>query len=76
MGLMMTRRWCLALILLLAATLLAGTAQANNPRYAGIVVDTDTSEILYAENADAPRYPASLTKMMTLYMLFERLDQG
>ncbi|MDT8893155.1 serine hydrolase [Halomonas sp. I1] len=72
----MTRRWYLALILLLAVTLLAGTAQANNPRYAGIVIDTDTSEILYAENADAPRYPASLTKMMTLYMLFETLDQG
>ncbi len=76
MGLMMTRRWCLAFILLLAAVLLAGTAQANNPRYAGIIIDTDTSEILYAENADAPRYPASLTKMMTLYMLFEKLDQG
>ncbi|WP_275289435.1 serine hydrolase [Halomonas elongata] len=72
----MTRRWCLVFILLLAVTLLAGTAQANNPRYAGIVIDTDTSEILYAENADVPRYPASLTKMMTLYMLFETLDQG
>lgn len=76
MGLIMTRRWCLALILLLAVTLLASTAQAQNPRYAGIVIDTDTSEILYAENADAPRYPASLTKMMTLYMLFESLEQG
>ena len=76
MGRITTRRWCFALILFFIATLLASTAQAQNPRYAGIVVDTETSEILYAENADEPRYPASLTKMMTLYMLFESLDEG
>ncbi|MCW4153024.1 SPOR domain-containing protein [Halomonas sp. 18H] len=76
MGRITTRRWCFVLILFCIATLLTSTAQAQNPRYAGIVVDTETSEILYAENADAPRYPASLTKMMTLYMLFESLERG
>ncbi|MFG6176510.1 serine hydrolase [Halomonas sp. THAF12] len=61
--------------LVLVALLLTTSAQADNPRYAGIVIDADTHEILYAENADAPRYPASLTKMMTLYMLFEALEE-
>ncbi|WP_116474456.1 serine hydrolase [Zobellella maritima] len=50
-------------------------AQAN-PRYAAIVVDANTGEILHAAHADAPRYPASLTKMMTLYLLFEAMEQG
>ncbi|WP_344704941.1 serine hydrolase [Halomonas cibimaris] len=54
----------------LAAT---AAAQAANPRYAGMVVDMDNGEVLYAENADARRYPASLTKMMTLYLTFEAL---
>ncbi|GED23859.1 D-alanyl-D-alanine carboxypeptidase [Halomonas halmophila] len=76
MGRITTRRWCFALTLFFIATLLASTVQAQNPRYAGIVVDTETSEILYAENAQEPRYPASLTKMMTLYMLFESLEEG
>ncbi|SHF23711.1 D-alanyl-D-alanine carboxypeptidase [Modicisalibacter ilicicola DSM 19980] len=50
-------------------------AQAEpNPRYASIVIDTESGEILLASNADAPRYPASLTKMMTLYLLFEALE--
>ena len=47
---------------------------AANPKYAGIVIDANTGKTLYSENADAPRYPASLTKMMTLYLVFEALD--
>ncbi|WP_375057085.1 D-alanyl-D-alanine carboxypeptidase [Zobellella sp. DQSA1] len=47
-----------------------------NPRYASIVLDADSGEVLHASNADATRYPASLTKMMTLYMLFEAMDKG
>lgn len=61
---------------LLACLLLAATAVQANPRYAGIVIDADSQEILYAENADKLRYPASLTKMMTLYLLFEALERG
>ncbi|BBI47854.1 hypothetical protein HORIV_02750 [Vreelandella olivaria] len=52
------------------------TAHADNPRYAGIVVDLDNGEVLYAENIDDQRYPASLTKMMTLYLTFEALEEG
>jgi D-alanyl-D-alanine carboxypeptidase len=43
---------------------------------ATIVVDAKTGKTLYASSADGKRYPASLTKMMTLYLLFEALDHG
>lgn len=43
---------------------------------AAIVVDGATGKVLYERNADAIRYPASLTKMMTLYLLFEALEKG
>ncbi|WP_064710524.1 serine hydrolase [Rhizobium bangladeshense] len=51
-------------------------AKTANPKYAGIVVDAKTGNVLYSENADRLQYPASLTKMMTLYMVFEALEQG
>jgi len=43
---------------------------------AAVVVDGATGKVLYARNPDAIRYPASLTKMMTLYLLFEALEKG
>ncbi|NWN83391.1 MAG: SPOR domain-containing protein [Halomonas sp.] len=71
----MSRSRLLAFGLLMGlAILLAGEAQAANPRYAAIVVDVESGEILHAANAEETRYPASLTKMMTLYMLFEALE--
>jgi len=45
-------------------------------RDAAIVVDGATGKVLYSRNPDEERYPASLTKMMTLYLLFEALDKG
>ena len=45
-------------------------------KYASIVIDADTQEVLHARNADEARYPASLTKVMTLYMLFDALKSG
>lgn len=63
--------------LTLSLLMLGAFTQAQaNPRYAGIVVDLENGEVLYAENADERRYPASLTKMMTLYLLFEALEKG
>jgi D-alanyl-D-alanine carboxypeptidase len=47
-----------------------------DPAYASIVVDGNSGAVLQATNADSPRHPASLTKMMTLYLLFERLAAG
>ncbi|CCV03987.1 Serine-type D-Ala-D-Ala carboxypeptidase [Mesorhizobium metallidurans STM 2683] len=45
-------------------------------KYAAIVVDARTGQTLFEVNSTATRYPASLTKMMTLYLLFEALDSG
>ncbi len=45
-------------------------------RYASFVIDVDSAEVLHARNADAPRYPASITKVMTLYMVFDALKSG
>lgn len=46
------------------------------PPYAAMAVDLYTGRVLHAQNADAPRYPASLTKVMTLYLLFDALREG
>jgi D-alanyl-D-alanine carboxypeptidase len=43
---------------------------------AALVLDGETGRVLYARSADALRHPASLTKMMTLYLLFEQLKNG
>ena len=47
-----------------------------SPAYAAIVVDANSGAVLHASNADSQRHPASLTKIMTLYLLFERLEAG
>ena len=49
---------------------------ANEPKYAAIVGDAKTGEVMYAKRADALRYPASITKVMTLYLTFEALASG
>lgn len=46
------------------------------PAYAAIIVDANSGQILHEESADQRRHPASLTKIMTLYMLFEQLESG
>jgi D-alanyl-D-alanine carboxypeptidase len=51
-------------------------AEDYSPPTASILVDGNTGQVLEQSNADAPRHPASLTKIMTLYLLFERLDAG
>lgn len=59
-----------ALVLSLSA---AGPAQA---KYASMVIDADSGRVLHAVNADTRNYPASLTKIMTLYMVFDELEAG
>ncbi|HET7716281.1 MAG TPA: D-alanyl-D-alanine carboxypeptidase family protein [Bauldia sp.] len=54
------------------ATFAAGEALAVTS--AAIVVDAKTGKVLYSSNADTKAYPASLTKMMTLYLTFEALE--
>jgi len=53
----------------------AGAVQAKQP-YAGIVMDAKTGKVLYSHEGTSTRFPASLTKMMTLYMMFEAMEQG
>lgn len=50
-------------------------SEVNRPK-ASIVVDAKTSEILWQDNIDMPRDPASMSKMFTLYILFEELAKG
>jgi D-alanyl-D-alanine carboxypeptidase len=52
-------------------------AGATDPeKDAALVLDGATGKVLYSRNAEATRHPASLTKMMTLYLLFEQLKNG
>jgi D-alanyl-D-alanine carboxypeptidase len=48
----------------------------SDPRYAAFVIDINSNTVLYSRSADRPRYPASLTKIMTLYLVFEALREG
>jgi len=59
-----------------AAKVAGAPASAPATRYASIVVDFESGKVLYERNADFSRYPASLTKIMTLYLTFESLKAG
>ncbi len=69
------KKACRVLLVSLAATFTA-IPVVSAAQYAGIVVDAKTGKVLYSEDADSLRYPASLTKMMTLYLTFEALEAG
>ncbi|MEQ9350540.1 MAG: D-alanyl-D-alanine carboxypeptidase family protein [Alphaproteobacteria bacterium] len=62
-------------LMVLSGVLAVGVAPAE-ARYASIVIDARTGQILHQENAATRNYPASLTKMMTLYLVFEALETG
>jgi D-alanyl-D-alanine carboxypeptidase len=70
----LVRVFCVTALFSLALTLQTYAAFAAPD--SAIVVDANTGKTLYAENPDAKRYPASLTKMMTLYLLFQALHDG
>ena len=61
--------------LLFAGIVLSGAAAAR-PAPSNIVIDAKTGEVLYSKNPNTRHYPASLTKLMTLYITFEALEQG
>lgn len=72
----------ICIMLLLLATVASDAAAAipkintKSEKYAALVLDADTGEVFYSRNAGKKRYPASLTKMMTLYLTFEALKSG
>ncbi|MGV8854835.1 MAG: SPOR domain-containing protein [Devosia sp.] len=74
----LTRAFAAILIVLTVSANAVGPAQAieNLRKYAGIVVDAKTGHVLYEEQADSRRYPASVSKVMTLYILFQELSAG
>ncbi|MBY0296476.1 MAG: SPOR domain-containing protein [Methylobacterium sp.] len=53
-----------------------GGGGGYNPPYAAMVVDVKSGRVLHAVNEDALRHPASITKVMTLYLLFEQIEKG
>jgi D-alanyl-D-alanine carboxypeptidase len=72
--------WVFRCVIIFGAMLtLAGISSAPahaNSKYAAYVIHADTGDVLFDRYSTARRYPASLTKMMTLYLLFEELDAG
>jgi len=86
MGNKYVRSLLVLLIVLLTATAWTSHADAARPKrhrlletlrgYSTIVIDASSGAVLSEDNADAERYPASLTKMMTLYLVFDALHSG
>ncbi|MCZ8078514.1 MAG: D-alanyl-D-alanine carboxypeptidase family protein [Fuscovulum sp.] len=66
----------LSFSILAAITALLAASPLRAAPYASIVIDARTGEVLYSENADTRLHPASLTKMMTLYIAFEEIQRG
>lgn len=58
------------------ACIMSVTAAVAAPYRAVLVADMDSGRVLYQENATGPNYPASLTKIMTLYLTFDALEHG
>jgi D-alanyl-D-alanine carboxypeptidase len=54
----------------------AAGARAEAKKSAVLVIDANTGRVLHQSAADEPRYPASLAKMMTIYIAFELIEQG
>lgn len=65
----------LTAVLLTVFCLAIVVSSPAHAKYASYVIDADTGEVLHGINQDTRNYPASLTKMMTLYLTFERLKE-
>ena len=71
------RRVGAALVIMTLLTVLGAFAPAQAAtKYAALVLDVESGKVLFSRHADARRHPASLTKIMTLYMVFEALESG
>ena len=67
---------CFIALFLLTVLVPATASAARRPPASSIVVNAKTGEVLSSQNADALHQPASLTKLMTLYITFEALEKG
>jgi len=68
--------WVRLIIIAIALCVAAPSHAETQGRYASIIVDANSLDILHARQIDAQRHPASLTKIMTLYLTFEALETG
>ncbi|HVG48143.1 MAG TPA: serine hydrolase, partial [Rubellimicrobium sp.] len=74
MGRRFGRSAWLAFVIIIGQIL--GAAMAQAAPYAAFVMDARTGQIFHSENAETPLHPASLTKMMTLYIAFQAIQRG
>jgi len=63
-------------VIFIAAILFLASFTPGQAKYASLVMDAESGRVLYETNADTRNFPASLTKMMTLYMVFNALERG
>ncbi len=70
------RRLTFTLVIAASATAFVGAMPAAARTHGAILVDGDTGNVMRADNADVQNHPASLTKIMTLYLLFDALEKG
>jgi len=69
-------RWLFHRLFAFAFAMAMSVVPALAAPFAAMVIDARTGEVLYSENADTRLHPASLTKMMTLYIAFEAIERG
>jgi len=69
-------RFAAALVCVALASALGAAPAYANSKYAAFVVHADSGDVLFDRYSTGRRYPASLTKVMTLYLLFEQLEAG
>lgn len=72
----MTDMWMMRFVLFLVLTVLPVPLRAESSRVSSLLIEAETGRVLFSENATEKRYPASLTKMMTLYLVFDALEKG
>lgn len=72
----MKKNTCLAVVIALLLLAMAAPASAGSSAEAALIMDYATGQILYAENIDAPLPPASITKLITMHLVFEAISQG
>jgi D-alanyl-D-alanine carboxypeptidase len=70
------RAFACASVFLTILGLASPSVSAGVGRHAALILDANTGTVLHNVEGDAPRHPASLTKMMTLYLTFETLQSG
>ena len=70
------KRVVLFSLVLISVYLIPGKYNSAWAAYSSIVIDANSGKIFSSENADTKRHPASLTKIMTLYMVFDALEKG